>query len=228
MCLWGKSQHLWQQHLEAVSQHVPYQDPETEAAKQSSGITFYFNACHFPSEKYQIFPAVMKKGLSNYDTYNNCSTKQSKKKKKKRKATNQPHLPSWAWSLSGSLQELLPYTNSRQLSPSHDWSFMSRWFMVCRTAGSTFFTMFSNWWGSDFRSYTSTNDWGHRHKHFHNAAHICATGLPDTAALIPHCLQTRSTVGSGPWWGFWHRHRCCCRHLHTRSLGNIAGERMLN
>lgn len=36
---------------------------------------------------------------------------------------------------------------------------MSRWFITCSTDGSTFFTTFSSWWGSDFRSYTSTNDW---------------------------------------------------------------------
>lgn len=47
----------------------------------------------------------------------------------------------------------------RQLSPSQDWSFMSRWFITCRMDGSTFFTTFSSWWGSDFRSYISTNDW---------------------------------------------------------------------
>ncbi len=29
--------------------------------------------------------------------------------------------------------------------------------MICRSDGSTFFTMFSSWWGSDVRLYTSTN-----------------------------------------------------------------------
>lgn len=73
MYLWGKLQHLWQQHLETESQHVPYQEFRHHM--------FYFNVCRFPSEKYQIFPAVMKKGLSIYVTYSNCSTKQSKKEK---------------------------------------------------------------------------------------------------------------------------------------------------
>lgn len=54
------------------------------------------------------------------------------------------------------------YLTSRQLSPLQDWSFMSRWFMSCSVDGSTFFTTFSNWCGSDFRSYTSTNDCGRK------------------------------------------------------------------
>lgn len=40
---------------------------------------------------------------------------------------------------------------------------------------------------------------------------------------IPHCLQTRSTAGSGCCRGSWRRRRCCCRRPHTRSQGNIAG-----
>lgn len=51
------------------------------------------------------------------------------------------------------------YLMFRQLSPTHDCSLISLWFMLCNRAGSTFFTMFSSWWGSDVRLYTSTNDW---------------------------------------------------------------------
>lgn len=47
---------------------------------------------------------------------------------------------------------------------------MRRWFMVCRMVGSTFFTMFSSWWGSDVRLYISTNDWRNNRKHTHWAS----------------------------------------------------------
>lgn len=49
------------------------------------------------------------------------------------------------------------YLTFRQLSPVQDSSLISLWFMICRSDGSTFFTMFSSWWGSDVRLYTSTN-----------------------------------------------------------------------
>ncbi len=45
---------------------------------------------------------------------------------------------------------------------------------------------------------------------------------------LPRCLQTRSTVGSALRWGSWRRRTCCCRRLHTHSLGNNAEEKNEN
>lgn len=60
------------------------------------------------------------------------------------------------WGLARPLAQF--YLMFRQLSPVQDCSLISLWFMICRSVGSTFFTMFSSWWGSDVRLYTSTND----------------------------------------------------------------------
>lgn len=56
-----------------------------------------------------------------------------------------------------------------------------------------------------------------------------ACGPPDCRVVqLPRCLRTRSIVGCVRRQGSAHRRRCCCRHLRTRSLGNIAEERTLS
>lgn len=48
----------------------------------------------------------------------------------------------------------------------------------------------------------------------------------DTRAdYLPRCLRTRSTACWDCCRGSWHRRRCCCRRLHTRSRGNIAARK---
>lgn len=118
---------------------------------------------------------------------------------------------------------------SWQLLPTQDCSFISRWFIVCRRVGSTFFRMFSSWWGSEVRLYTSTNDWRNNGKQSQTQSASLGTTavqLQYTSPLFntldsPHCLQTRS-IGGCVQQRSWRRRRCYCRHPHTHSLGNIA------
>ncbi len=113
------------------------------------------------------------------------------------------------------------YLMFRQLSPVQDCSLISFWFMICRSEGSTFFTMFSSWWGSDVRLYTSTNDCKRSQRKFTEVQlKVWSTTAHLTDMCSPRCLRTRSTAGLHPS-EFWRRRTCCWRRLHIRSLGSI-------
>lgn len=126
---------------------------KTRTLKLNAGsVHITISTCAFPSETRQEFHSRKHRyeiGLLIYHTCGKC-------------CSNQPHPPLWTGSRRVLAAFLLLYLMSRQLLPSQDWSFMSRWFIACSTSGSTFLMMFSSWWGSSFRLYTSTNDWGHK------------------------------------------------------------------